>query len=135
MGNISYVPKYKISEYEKRRPGKNTYKIDGKNVFWRGQKINADGETFKNIKNGYGKDKNNIYWSGRNINISPTEIQSFTPLNYYYAKSKENVYYKGNIINADLKTFKKNKYHEIVDKNYLYKDDIKYHINHSKKKK
>ena len=121
----SYVPKYKASEYTKRRPGKNIYNIDGKNVYWRGRKINADGKTFENLTTGYGKDINNIYWSGKIIDISPNEKTSFKSLKYYYAKSKQNVYYKGYIINADPKSFRINKYNEIIYKKY-YKDGKKY---------
>ena len=125
----SYVPKYRESEYIKRRPGKNTYNIDGKNVYWRGQKINADGYTFENISSGYGKDKNNIYWSGRIIDICQSEKPSFKSFKYYYAKSIKNVYYKGYIINADANSFRIDKYNQIMDKNYYYKNGKKYKNN------
>ena len=127
MGNnSSYVPKYKSSEYIKIRPGKNIYKIHKQNVYWRGQKINADGKTFENLQNAYGKDINNIYWSGVKINITPPEIKSFILLKYYYAKSKNNAYYKGKIIKVDLKSFKINNYGDILDINYFYENGKRY---------
>jgi hypothetical protein len=99
MGNnTSYVPNYKESDYKKIRPGQNIYKIDKKNVYWRGSKINADGATFQNLKYNYGKDINNIFWDGKITDIPITEIESFLCLKKYYAISENYVYYKGKII-------------------------------------
>jgi len=64
MGNSLYVPKYKTSEYTKIRPGKLSYKINDNNVYWRGQKIHADGKTFKNLNSSYGIDNYNVFWKG-----------------------------------------------------------------------
>ena len=125
MGNnTSYVPNYKESDYKKIRPGQNVYKIDKKNVYWRGHKINADGSTFQNLKYNYGKDINNIFWDGKITNIPITEIESFLCLKKYYAKSQNYVYYKGKIIEADVKSFVINK-DVIKDKKFFYKNGIK----------
>lgn len=120
MGNSLYVPKYKTSEYTKIRPGKLSYKIDNNNVYWRGQKIHADGKTFKNLNSGYGIDNHNVFWKGQKI-IFLKDKDTFKTFKYGYAKTKNNVYYRGHIIKADPKTFTINEYGEPVDKKYLYK--------------
>lgn len=128
MGNTSYVPKYKASNYEKTIPGRNSYKVDGKNVYWRDKKINADGESFKNLGSSYGKDKKYLYWSGEKLYISDTEKETFTLVQKNYAKSKNKVFYKGCVVEADLNSFKINNYGDIMDKKYLYKNGKKYKI-------
>lgn len=101
MGNnISYIPKNKKSN-TKKRPGENTYKINGKDVYWRGQKINADGKTFEHLKYNYGKDTNYIFWSGKIIITSPSETRSFICLKNYHAQTDHNIYYKGHIIDTN----------------------------------
>lgn len=121
MGNSLYVPKYKTSEYTKIRPGKFSYKIDNSNVYWRGQKIHADGKTFINLNSGYGIDDKNVFWKGKKLNIYNEEKYNFISFKYGYAKTNTNVYYRGHIIKADPKTFKINKYNKPVDSKYVYK--------------
>jgi hypothetical protein len=121
MGNSLYVPKYKTSEYTKIRPSKLEYKIDGDNVFWRGQKIHADGKSFKTLHSGYGIDSDNVFWRGQKLDFSDKEKDSFISFKHGYGKTIQNVYYRGYRIKADPKTFNINEYNEPVDKKYLYK--------------
>jgi hypothetical protein len=67
MGNTeSYTPKYNPNEYSKVRPGKNTYKKDNQNIYWRGQIVpNADIKTFDDLGDGYGRDRRHVFYKGR----------------------------------------------------------------------
>ena len=70
MGGIfsneeQYKPKYNPHKYTKICPGRNTYKIHGKKVYWRGNIVDgANGNKFLNLTNGYGKDDNHIFYRG-----------------------------------------------------------------------
>lgn len=115
-----YTPKYKQSDYEHKRPGKNNYIINIDNVYWRGIKVEgSDSKTFIDAKNGYGTDAKFIYYKGRMIGRNV----SFKNLFGGYAENSKYVFYQGYIINADPKTFvviKDGEYIRGRDKNYTF---------------
>jgi hypothetical protein len=104
MGNA--FSNVEIQNYEKKRPGINSYGISDKGVYWKGIKIyGINPDKFIAIKNGYGYGVDDIfiYYKGNRIgkNIG------FYVLSNGYAKDLKNVYYNGNIItNADPRTFR-----------------------------
>jgi hypothetical protein len=108
---------YNPEQYEILIPGQNTYKINKKNVFWRGNKIQADGLSFKDLNGGYGQDYLYLYYRGNRIN---NKVKNFKYIKDGYGKSNFNVFYKGNIIKADPKSFRIFINGYAKDKNNIY---------------
>lgn len=119
---IKYVPNYTTTEYIKRRPGKNTYKIHKKKVYWRGEVLEgANGMEFTDLGEGYGKDNTYVFYKGFKIHTS--EPMYFHTLKNKYATDNVNIYCRGKKIKGvDIKTFESDRYGDAHDKNYKYKD-------------
>lgn len=117
-----YIPAYKPSEYVKRRPGKNIYKINKNKVFWRGERVEgAKGKEFTDLDEGYGIDTTYVFYKG--FKLKTTDVRNFQVLKNKYAKDSMHVYYRGNIIpGADVDTFESDRYGNAFDDNYKYKD-------------
>jgi hypothetical protein len=102
MGNkTSYIPKYNKEDYKKQRPGKYTYNIDGENVYWRGNKIQACGSSFVNLHGGYGLEGSILYYRGLKLDIF---VKNY--LTDGYGSDHTRVFYRGRLTKADPKTFR-----------------------------
>ena len=115
-----FKPRYREKDYTKRRPGKNVYKIDGENVYWRGEKVEGvNGSNFSDFGHGYAKNHKYVFYKG--FKLKATDTDSFMPLSYKYAKDINNVYYRGRVIPiADVNSFIVKTNYSAQDKNNKY---------------
>jgi predicted DNA-binding antitoxin AbrB/MazE fold protein len=93
----------------------DNYAQDEENIYWSGEMITADHDSFSVINCSYGKDKDFIYTWGRKR--TDLDSQTFQLLDQGFSKDQYRVYYSGKeIIDADVDTF------EVLGGTYYAKD-------------